>query len=118
MGSQGDFSFEISAHQLLPHCSIHTVDMRDYPCPAGVCTFHLAKLGDGQNGSKSLHQLMNELNQTNVPIDILKIDIEYGEYSFFHAFFSNNAINQVLEPVYIRQILIVGKQRKCLSVDL
>ncbi|UJR33604.1 hypothetical protein I4U23_021041 [Adineta vaga] len=106
MGSQGDFSFERHAHELLPHCSIHTVDMRLYECPKEYCTFHQARLGDGQNGSISLRQLMTQLNQTNSEIDILKIDIEYGEYSFLHSFFSNNDINRKLQPVYIRQILI------------
>lgn len=107
MGSHGDFSFEESVRKRLPHCSIHTVDMKYYACPIGICTFHQAMLGDGRNGTKSLRQLMNELNQTNTEIDILKIDIEYGEYAFFHSLFSNNAINQKLQPVYIRQILIV-----------
>lgn len=62
MGSQGDFRFEISAHQLLPHCAIPVVDMCDYSYPADVYTFHLAKLSDGQNGSKFLRQLRNGLN--------------------------------------------------------
>jgi hypothetical protein len=109
MGSQGDFTFEQSVHKILPHCSIHTVDMKSYACPIGVCTFHLAELGNGQNGTKTLRQLMTELNQTNSEIDILKIDIEYGEYTFFHTLFSNNDINQKLQPVYIRQILIVRR---------
>ncbi len=109
MGSQGDFSFEESVHKLLPHCSIHTVDMKYYACPIGICTFHLAELGNGRNGTKTLRQLMTELNQTNSQIDIFKIDIEYGEYTLFHLLFSNNAINQKLQPVYIRQILIVRK---------
>ncbi|CAF0909282.1 unnamed protein product [Adineta steineri] len=106
LGSQGDFTFEQSAHKLLPQCSIHTVDMQLYTCPTGICTFHQAKLGNGRNGSTSLHQLMTKLNQTNHEIDILKIDIEYGEYAFLHTLFSNNDDTKQLQPVYIRQILI------------
>ncbi|CAF0750355.1 unnamed protein product [Adineta ricciae] len=106
LGSHGEFSFERTARQLFPNCSIHTVDMKSYSCPAGVCNFHQAKLGDGHNGSISLRQLMTQLNQTNAKIDILKIDIEYGEYPFLHAFFSNNEFNRKQQPVYIRQILV------------
>jgi hypothetical protein len=78
-------------------------------CPTNICTFHLVKLGNGQNGTKTLRQFMNEMNHTNSEIDILKIDVEYGEYLLFHMLFSNNAINRNLQPVYIRQILLVRK---------
>lgn len=122
MGSDGDFTFEVKAHELFPHCSIHTVDMRPFDCPPGVCTFHLANLGNGQNGTKSLRQLMNKLNRTDDEIDILKVDIEYGEYAFFHTFFSNSDANKKLKPVYVRQILMVsetsGVPRLCISVGL
>ena len=50
---------------------------------------------------------MTQLNQTNAEIDILKIDIEYEEYPFLHAFFSNNEFNRKQQSVYIRQILVV-----------
>ncbi|CAF4494734.1 unnamed protein product [Rotaria sp. Silwood2] len=111
LGSDGNFQFEEAVHKLLPHCSIHTIDMRYFQCPNDVCRFHQVKLGNGQNQTKTLRQLMTELNQTNFEIDILKIDIEYGEYVLLHTFFSNNAINQIFKPVYIRQILIVRKKK-------
>jgi hypothetical protein len=109
LGSGRDFRFEQSIHKQLPNCSIHTIDMNFASCPQDVCRFHQVKLGNGQNGTKTLRQLMIELNHTNFEIDILKIDIEYSEYLFFHTLFSNHGINQVLSTVYIRQILIVGE---------
>ena len=109
MGSGRNFRFEKGIHQHLPNCSIHTVDMVYSICPNEICSFHQAKLGDGQNGTKTLRQLMSELNHTNFEIDILKIDIEYGEYLFFNLLFSNNAMNQLFKPLYIRQILIVRR---------
>ncbi len=110
MGSGRDFRFEQAVHKYLPHCSIHTIDMQYAICPNGICTFHFVKLGNGQNGTKTLSQFMIERNHTNSEIDILKIDIEYSEYLLFHIFFSNNVINRNLRPVYIRQILIVRKK--------
>jgi hypothetical protein len=81
-------------------------------CPNNICTFHFVTLGDGRNGTKTLRQFMNDINHTNAEIDILKIDIEYSEYLFFHILFSNNELNQKLQPVYIRQILIVRSKNK------
>ncbi len=107
LGSGRDFRFEQALHKHVPHCSIHTLDMQYAMCPQNICTFHLVKLGDGQNRTKTLRQFMAERNHTNLEIDILKIDIEYSEYLFFHILFSNNVINRNLQPLYIRQILIV-----------
>ena len=107
MGSNGNFQFERAVHKHLPHCSIHTIDMKYSICPNDICKFHLVKLGNGQNGTKTLRQFMIESNHTNSEIDILKIDIEYSEYVFFHLLFSNNDINRMLSSVYIRQILLV-----------
>ena len=50
---------------------------------------------------------MIDINHTNAEIDILKIDIEYSEYVFFHLLFSNN---RQFQPIFIRQILIVRMQ--------
>lgn len=110
MGSGRDFRFEQAIHERLPHCSIHTIDMQYSVCPNDICKFHLVNLGNGQNGTKTLRQFMNEINHTNSIIDILKIDIEYSEYLFFHTLFSNNDFNRNLKPIYIRQILIVRKR--------
>lgn len=107
MGSGRDFRFEVAIHKQLPHCSIHTFDMQYAMCPINTCTFHYVQFGNGQNGTKTLHQVMNELNHTNLEIDILKIDIEYSEYLFFHQLFSNNDFNRKFQSIYIRQILIV-----------
>jgi hypothetical protein len=109
LGSGRDFRFEDDLFKRLPHCSIHTFDMQYAFCPNNICKFPLVKLGNGQNGTKTLRQLMTDLNHTNMDIDILKIDIEYTEYAFLHAHFSNNELNRKLKPVYIRQILIVRK---------
>lgn len=107
LGSGRDFRFEEAVHQHLPHCSIHTIDMQYAFCPTNVCTFHHVQLGDGRNGTKTLRQLMIDINHTNAEIDILKIDIEYSEYVFFHLLFSNN---RQFQPIFIRQILIVRMQ--------
>lgn len=104
MGSSRDFRFEEAAHKHLPHCSIHTIDMQNGSCPENVCTFHQVELGNGQNGTKTLRQLMLDINHADAEIDILKIDIEYSEYLFFHILFSNN---RQFQPIFIRQILIV-----------
>jgi hypothetical protein len=109
LGSGRDFRFESDVHKRLPNCSIHTFDVQYATCPSNVCKFHLLKLGNGQNGTKTLRQLMTDLNHTNMEIDILKIDIEYAEYVFLHTHFSNSDMNRRLKPVYIRQILMVRK---------
>jgi hypothetical protein len=117
LGSGRDFRFEKGLRKHLPNCSIHTVDMQYTICPDNVCIFHHAKLSDGQNGTKTLRQLMADINHTNAEIDILKIDIEYSEYIFFHTLFSNNEINRKLPPINIRQILIV-RRNETVSMSL
>ncbi|CAF0751049.1 unnamed protein product [Rotaria sordida] len=77
--------------------------MRYFQCSNDVCTFHQVKLGNGQNKTKTLCQLIDEINQTNFRIDILKIDIEYGEY---------------VKPVYIQQILVVRKKKKSINFSI
>ena len=103
-GSQGDFSFEIAAKDVLPNAEIHTFDSGVFECPPGVCTFHQATIGDGQNSAtKSLNIIIDELGHQRRTIDILKIDIEGSEYNTFEAFFKH-ATNKNAELPYIRQV--------------
>ncbi|CAF2922543.1 unnamed protein product [Rotaria sp. Silwood2] len=85
IGSSGDFSFEIEMKKIIPHCEIHAFDQNSYVCPMNTCKFHQVTFGDGiqPNGSKNWPTVVGALNHTNRLIDILKIDIEGGEYSFF-----------------------------------
>ncbi|CAF0939114.1 unnamed protein product [Rotaria sp. Silwood1] len=85
VGSSGDFSFEIEIKKVIPHCEIHAFDQNPYLCPTNICSFHQVTFGDGiqPNSSKSWLTVVEALNHTNRLIDILKIDIEGGEYSFF-----------------------------------
>ena len=101
-GSNGDFSFEIDMKKAMPHCEIHTFDRTFYNCPNHVCTFHQITFGNGTypKGSKTWAMITKELKHTNRLIDVFKIDIEGGEYSFFPLIF--NAKN-VFSP---RQILV------------
>ncbi|CAF3618317.1 unnamed protein product [Rotaria socialis] len=106
LGSAGEFAFERSVHERLPRCSIHTIDERRFECPKDVCTMHQLTIGDGKNKTKTLRDLMADLNHTNLEIDILKVDIESSEYALFHTLFSNNEMNRNGTQIYIRQILI------------
>lgn len=116
LGSGADFTFERKIKEHLPGCSIHTIDEKYTSCPPHVCTFHHVKLGNGQNQTKTLQQLMIDLNHTTLEIDILKVDIEYSEYVLFHTLFSNDNINPKLRPLYIRQILVVKKNKKEITI--
>ena len=93
VGSSGDFAFEIELKKVMPHCEIHTFDKNPYPCPTGTCTFHQILFGNGShfiNTSKSWTEVVQELNHAQRLIDILKIDIEGDEYSFFPLIFQSN----------------------------
>ncbi|CAF0953664.1 unnamed protein product [Adineta steineri] len=104
-GSNGDFSFEKAVNKILPKAEIHTFDIGYFTCPANVCIFHRARLGNGKNGdSKSLQTVMDELGHKSRSIHILKVDIEGGEYDLFEELFNHLSDNQVTFP-YIRQIL-------------
>jgi hypothetical protein len=102
VGSSGDFSFEIEMKKFMPHCEIHAFDKNPYPCPTGVCTFHRVTFGDGTEpkDSKNWLTIVQELNHTNRFIDILKIDIEGGEYAFFSLLLKSK------KSVFPRQILV------------
>ncbi|CAF1519411.1 unnamed protein product [Rotaria sp. Silwood1] len=85
VGSNGDFSYEIDMKKTMPHCEIHTFDLNLYVCPKNICIFHQITFGNGINpkGSKNWTTILQELNHIQRKIDILKIDIEGGEYIFF-----------------------------------
>jgi len=101
-GSSGEFSFEASMKTILPHCEIHTFDSATYHCPSGQCIFHQAKLGSGlpSSGTKDWSMIIDELQHRNRTIDIMKIDIEGGEYDFFPTIFKTS------ESLHPQQILV------------
>lgn len=109
LGSNGEFSFENQTKQDLPHCDIHTFDVREFNC-TDLCTFHPMKIGDGNNGTKTLSMIMSELNHTNRFIDILKVDIEGAEYEFFDDLFNTTGdhlsdnIRQILVEIHLSRI--------------
>ena len=94
VGSNGDFSFETEMKKFMPHCEIHTFDKRLYSCPNNTCTFHAVTFGDEiePKESKRWQTIVQELNHTNRFIDILKIDIEGGEYLFFPQILNSTTI--------------------------
>lgn len=102
VGSSGDFSYEIEMKKVMPHCEIHAFDKNSYPCPTDVCTFHQITFGDGiePKNSKNWPTIIKELNHANRLIDILKIDIEGGEYKFFPLLFDSD------KNLHPRQILV------------
>ncbi|CAF2772772.1 unnamed protein product [Rotaria sp. Silwood2] len=102
VGSRGDFSFENYMKKLMPQCEIHAFDKILYSCPIKTCSFHQIIFGTGiePNGSKNWMTIIQELNHINRSIDILKIDIEGSEYSFFPLLFNSNKIS------FPRQILV------------
>ncbi|CAF0810616.1 unnamed protein product [Rotaria sordida] len=107
--------------------------MRYFQCSNDVCTFHQVKLGNGQNKTKTLCQLIDEINQTNFRIDILKIDIEY-EVQFdrdrtietnalFYLFNSQNYIiyHRELNPnfsYYASEYVLLKLNRTFLVINL
>ncbi len=113
-GSNNNFNFEKAVKEELPNSEIHTFDLNLYTCPVNVCVFHQALLGDGGNdGSKSLRMIIDELNHWQRDIDILKIDIEGSEFKLFQELFnsvkntSNTKYNSQSKKLpYIRQILV------------
>ena len=105
MGSNGDFTFEQAMKHELPNAEIHTFDMDAFTCPDDICIFHQALVGSGQgDGSKSLTMISKELGHEHRLIDILKVDIEGGEFEFFESLFLSARANGSRMP-YIRQIL-------------
>jgi hypothetical protein len=105
LGSNGDFSFEQAIKEQLPNGEIHTFDMNLYKCPANICTFHQARLGDGKgDGSKSLQTVMKELGHQKREVHILKVDIEGSEFNLFEQLFQTSTKNESEVP-FIRQIL-------------
>ena len=102
VGSSGDFSFENEIKKYLPNCEIHTFDFQGYQCPKGICTYHQFWLGDGKNrsDSKTWPMVLKELGHENRLVDVLKIDIEGGEFQFFPTMFETPNIS------HPRQILV------------
>ena len=104
-GCNDEFSFERVIKEELPEAEIHTFDRGVFQCPDNVCTFHQARIGNGENGhSKSLQMIMNELGHQKREIHILKVDIEGSEFDLFEELFNPSTKTQTNVP-YIRQIL-------------
>lgn len=109
LGSNGEFSFENETKRVLPQCDIHTFDLKEFNC-TNMCRFHKIKIGDGSNGTKTLRMIMTDLKHTQRPLNILKIDIEGGEYKFFDDLFNktdfiSDSIHQVLVEIHLAPII-------------
>jgi hypothetical protein len=109
LGSNGEFSFENETKRYLPHCDIHTFDMRDFNCTE-ICTFHKVRIGNGTDNTKTLRMLMSDLNHQGRKLDILKIDVEGSEYEFFDDLFDTNdntseSIRQILVEIHFAPIV-------------
>jgi len=109
LGSNGEFSFENETKRYLPHCDIHTFDLKEFNC-TNLCTFHKVKIGDGSNGTKTLRMIMSNLKHSERILDILKIDIEGGEYEFFDDLFRttdfiSENIHQILVEIHLSRII-------------
>ncbi len=110
LGSNGEFGFEIELKHSLAYCDIHTFDMNSHSCPINVCNMHQERLGNGHNGSKSLIEVITELNHIHRPLEILKIDIEGSEFSLFDDFFERkDALSvharQILSEIHLPKVL-------------
>jgi len=89
-GLNTETSFEKELKELAPHCQIYGFDptVGDFYIKNNITylAFQGIGLSDKDEGAyKSLKTIMSELNHTH--IDILKIDIEGGEWKFFPDFF-------------------------------
>lgn len=93
VGSNGEFSFERAMKTAVPNCEIHTFDQNLYQCPNDSCIFHQITFGNGTHphNSKTWSAIVQELNHKNRHIDVLKIDIEGGEYFFFPAIMGSDS---------------------------
>ena len=102
VGSNGEFSFEIEMKKLMPHCEIHTFDKDYHPYPNDTCIFHSIKFGNDDHtmNTRNWTSILKELNHTNRIIDLLKMDIEGDEYSFFPLIFVGPEIS------FPKQILV------------
>jgi len=121
MGSNGqhDFEDDIMAYT---ECEIHTFDMDDYSkaFKGTRVHFHKSKIGDGKDGTQSITGWMKELNHTY--IDVLKIDIEGGEYPAFEELLTHNPvpwIGQVLIEIHLLGINFPGltQEQKYEQID-
>jgi hypothetical protein len=105
IGSDGEYSFEIHLKKAMPQCEIHMFDKDIHECPRKICTCHQTIVGDGlAPGTKSFHMLKAELNHTKRMIDILKMDIESGEYTFLTRMFRPS--KRIINQIFPRQILV------------
>jgi len=98
MGSNGQHDFE-DEMMTYTSCEIHTFDMDDFShvFNGTRVQFHKSKIGDGTDGTQTISYWMKKLGHTY--IDVLKIDIEMGEYPAFDHLLKQNPlpwIGQVL----------------------
>uniref|UniRef100_A0A7S1T979 Methyltransferase domain-containing protein n=1 Tax=Compsopogon caeruleus TaxID=31354 RepID=A0A7S1T979_9RHOD len=85
IGSNNHFEFEISVHEALPNCEIHTFDHTvAAPKPPSFVHFHSIGLGatdsDKLLSFASIRKMLGH-DASNSSIEILKIDVEGSEYS-------------------------------------
>lgn len=100
--TNGRFSFELGIKKAMPHCEIHTFDTASHPYPNGTGTYHKINPDNGAPLSflKNWTTIMHDLNHTNRTIDILKMDIEGGEYALLRKVFASS------KSLLPRQILV------------
>jgi len=99
MGSNGQHDFEDDI-MMNTACEIHTFDMDDFSKVFNGTRvhFHKSKIGDGTGGTQTISYWMKTLGHKH--IDVLKIDIEHGEYPAF-----DHLLKQYPLP-WIGQVLI------------
>eukprot|EP01135_Chromosphaera_perkinsii_P006148 Nk52_evm14s418 gene=Nk52_evmTU14s418 len=119
-GSENEYSFESSIHHLYPHCIIHTFDHTVLnPTPPNYITFHKwgvsdkdqeASSNDGQLKDGKLYRIptiLKALSHVDETINVLKIDVEWSEYSAFTDFFAGVSADGSPSPkMPFQQILI------------
>jgi len=103
MGSNGQHDFEDDI-MAFTQCEIHTFDMDDFSnvFKGTRVHFHKSKIGNGKDGTQSITGWMKELNHTY--IDVLKIDVEGGEFPAFEELLSHDSqpwIGQLLIEIHL-----------------
>jgi len=106
MGSNGQHDFEDDI-MVNTQCEIHTFDMDDFSRVFNGTRvhFHKSKIGDGTDGTQTITYWMNKLGHKH--IDVLKIDIEMGEYPAFEHLLKQYPlpwIGQILIEIHLLKI--------------
>eukprot|EP01135_Chromosphaera_perkinsii_P003946 Nk52_evm13s263 gene=Nk52_evmTU13s263 len=119
VGSNNEYGFEESIHQLYPYCEIHTFDHTvENPTPPGFVKYHKWGVSgtdgpvdaDGKLLDRQVYRLptvISALGHEGVSITVLKIDVEGAEYATFKEYFVEPTPEQPAVPQFnFEQILI------------